>query len=125
MATIGKLTVSRVGPTIIGKVAVPAELKFGATKVGQFIHDAFEGVLRKSFPGSNFKMHTNVGQTGVDAILELERGVNPGFRYGELKPNTRSGKASFETQLKDWGLGTDEVQPFSYDKQGNVYVGFP
>ena len=48
-----------------------------------------------------------------------------GFEYGEIKPLSRSGRSRFNNQvLNIWNL-EGRVQPITYDRDGNIYYGFP
>ncbi len=47
-----------------------------------------------------------------------------GFQFGEIKPLSPYGVRSFNTQVTKWNL-PGPVQAITYDKAGNIYLGFP
>jgi hypothetical protein len=62
---------------------------------------------------------------GVDVEVPVEDIDGVGFQYAEIKPLSRSGRSRFNNQvLNVWDL-EGRVQAITYDKNGNIYYGFP
>jgi hypothetical protein len=63
------------------------------------------------------------GQTGVDVEVRGQQSIDAvGFQYGEIKPLTASGEATFNRQVSNWNLPAS-VQAITYDAAGRVYLG--
>lgn len=72
-------------------------------------------------------MELNVlrGQPGIDVTVLGPRGIaRMGFEYAEIKPLTLSGERRLLTQANNWGLKPQQIQPITYDANGNIYYGF-
>ncbi len=76
------------------------------------------------YPEANFAFRVLPGQTGVDVTVLGQESIDAvGFEFGEIKPQTASGEATFNRQILNWG-SPGSVQPITYDAAGNVYLGF-
>jgi hypothetical protein len=111
-----------VGPRLIGSFEVPTGLKFGTTDFGNYAHQAVTDVLQELHPNVPFEFRVLPGQRGVDVTVPREFADVVGYLYGEIKPLTSSGEATFNRQVQRWGL--DSVQPITYDAAGNMFYGF-
>jgi hypothetical protein len=112
------------GPEQIGSFAVPEGLRFGTTAFGNYAHIAAADVLQSLYPDVNFRFSVLPGQTGVDVQVLGQKSIDAvGFQYGEIKPLTGSGEASFNRQTLNWNLPAP-VQAITYDAAGHVYRGF-
>jgi RHS repeat-associated protein len=112
------------GPEQIGSFPVPGGLNFGTTTFGNYAHLAVADLLQAQYPDANFAFSVRRGQTGVDVEVLGQSSISAvGFQYGEIKPLTPSGEASFNRQVQNWGLSAP-VQAITYDAKGGVYLGF-
>lgn len=112
------------GPQLIGSFAAPEDLAFGTTKFGNYAHDAIVNWLRQTYPDTTFIFRAGPGQAGVDVeVLEPEWIDAIRFRYGEIKPLSASGEASFNRQVLNWDLPAP-VRPITYDRSGKFFFGF-
>jgi len=112
------------GPDQIGSFSVPQGLNFGTTTFGNYAHLAIADLLQSQYPDADFAFSVRPGQIGVDVEVLGQSSINQvGFQYGEIKPLTSSGEASFNRQVQNWALPAP-VQAITYDSQGNVYRGF-
>jgi len=101
---------------------VPEGLTFGTTTFGNYAHTATVELLQELYPNVPFEFRALPGQTGPDVTVPERLVGEVGYRFGEIKPLTSSGEATFNGQVQRWGLGP--VQPITYDAAGNVYYGF-
>jgi len=76
-------------------------------------------------PNVVLTLNTAPNTPGVDVEVP-ENGVHvTGFEYAEIKPLSRTGRSRFNNQvLNIWDL-EGRVQAITYDKNGNIYYGFP
>jgi hypothetical protein len=112
------------GPEQLGSFSVPEGLKFGTTVFGNYAHLAVTDLLQAQYPDANFAFSVRPGQIGVDVEVLGQSSINAvGFQYGEIKPLTPSGEASFNRQVQNWSLSAP-VQAITYDAKGRVYMGF-
>jgi len=75
-------------------------------------------------PNVDFDFRVLPGQRGVDVtVLDAEGISQVGFEFGEIKPLTASGERTMLRQIPKWGLKPVQVQPITYDAQGNIYYG--
>jgi hypothetical protein len=118
-----EVSASLAEPQIIGSFPVPKDLKFGTTPFGDYAHRAVGDLLRELYPEAKFILRVGRGQTEVDVQVRQESINTVGFRYGEIKPLSASGKSRFNRQVLDWDL-PEPVQPITYDAAGNVFLGF-
>ena len=93
---------------------------------GNYAHNEIGNLLQKAV-GTNIQLELNTAPyaRGVD-ITVPQRFINDvGFEYGEIKPLSRTGRSRFNNQvLNIWNL-EERVQPITYDRNGNIYYGFP
>lgn len=125
---LGTAGLSGLGMAPIATVAISGKFRAGTTRFGDEIHEAFESVLQKLYPNTDFATRLKPGQKGVDVKW---RGLeDPGFDWAELKPNTASGMRSFDAQMTRWRQKDDmrgQGALFTYDEQGNIfgpYLGY-
>jgi len=111
------------GPRFIGSFPVPQDIKFGTTTFGDYAYGAIADFLRDLYTEAKFVFRVGRGQTGVDVEVEQRWIDAVGFRYGEIKPLTASGRSSFNRRVQNWELA-EPVQPITYDPAGNVFLGF-
>ena len=109
---------------VVGKITIPNGLKFGTTKFGIAAHQEIEALLKQKYPKVEFTFRTRPGQTGVDVEVPVNQANITGWVRAEIKPNTASGASTLNNQLRNWGLGADDVQSITYDAAGNVTYGF-
>jgi RHS repeat-associated protein len=96
---------------------------FSNVRIGQQMHDDFEGALESKFPKTdgNWEMRTDPGQRGVDATYIGDPTRNPGFNYAELKPYTKASIDKFFDQIQNWNLPPGETALFFYDSSGDIW----
>ena len=111
------------GPEEIGSFPVPDSLRFGTTTFGNYAHSQIVNLLQSQYPNADFDFNVRPGQTGVDVEVGQTSIGAVGFQYGEIKPLTPSGEASFNRQVQNWSL-PGPVQAITYDAAGHVYLGF-
>jgi hypothetical protein len=112
------------GPRFFGSFATPESANPGTTTFGNYAHKEIAKLLQQNYPEANFIFRIRPGQIGPDVELVEQEAIDAvGFRYGEIKPLTNSGKSSFNRQVLNWDLA-DPVQPITYDAAGNVFWGF-
>jgi len=76
-------------------------------------------------PNVVLTLNTAPNTPGVDVEVPVEDIDSVGFQYAEIKPLSRSGRSRFNNQvLNVWDL-EGRVQAITYDKNGNIYYGFP
>lgn len=76
------------------------------------------------YPTVQFKFAIRPGQTGVD-VRALGNGPQvTGFQYADIKPMNGVQQAELQSQVANWGYQPGEVQPITYDTNGNIYNGF-
>jgi hypothetical protein len=109
-------------PRQIGSFLVPENLTYGTTLYGIYAHGQIGDLLGELYPGVPFILRVRWGQTGIDVEVPDKFVGRVGFKFGEIKPLTSSGEATFNRQLQEWGVGP--VQAITYDAAGNVYYGF-
>jgi YD repeat-containing protein len=112
------------GPNLLGTVEPPADLTPGTAPFGNAMHARIAQWLGERYPGVKFILRIGPGQTGVDVEVPEENVARIGFQYAEIKPRSASGLATFQRQIASWGFQPDEVQPITYDQNGNIYDGF-
>jgi hypothetical protein len=110
------------GPPQIGSFTPPETLTYGTTLFGNYAHAKIADLLRALYPDVAFELRVLPGQRGIDVTVSDDFVGRVGYRFGEIKPLTSSGEASFNRQLQEWGVGP--VQAITYDAAGNVYYGF-
>ncbi len=123
-AAVTLQAIETAGPRLIGSFRVPEALQFGTTLFGGYAHSATAGLLQELYPDVDFEFRVLPGQRGVDVTVPQEFANDVGYQFGEIKPLTPSGEATFMRQLQRWGLDPEKVQPITYDANGNVYYGF-
>ena len=112
------------GPNLLGTVEPPADLTPGTAPFGNAMHARIAQWLGERYPGVKFILRIGPGQTGVDVEVPEENVARIGFQYAEIKPRSASGLATFQRQIASWGFQPDEVQPITYDQNGNINDGF-
>jgi hypothetical protein len=92
--------------------------KWGPFFLGNAAHTTFESALSDLYGTieGDWRMATAPGQTGVDAEFVGDMSRFPGFKYGELKPYSKSSLGAFGDQLEEWGLPEGETMLFSMTK---------
>jgi hypothetical protein len=110
----------------IGKFEFPEYLIPGTKGHGDYAHDRI-GTLLQDATGTNITLTLNTAPNvrGVD-IAVPDDGIHVvGFEFAEIKPLSRTGRTRFNDQvLNVWDLD-GRVQAITYDKNGNIYYGFP
>jgi len=62
---------------------------------------------------------------GVDVQVPSPKIEDVGFEFAEIKPLSRRGRSRFNNQvLNVWDL-EGRAQPITYDRNGNIFYGFP
>jgi hypothetical protein len=110
----------------IGKFEVPENLIPGTKGFGDYAHDRV-GTLLQEAAGRDIKLTLNTAPyaRGVDIKVPGDFIDNIGFEYAEIKPLSRTGRSRFNNQvLNIWDL-EGRVQAITYDRNGNIYYGFP
>jgi hypothetical protein len=110
----------------IGKFEFPEYLIPGTKDHGDYAHDRIGALLQEAAESDvNLTLNTAPNTRGVDVeVLEEDIG-DVGFEYAEIKPLSRSGRSRFNNQvLNVWDL-EGRVQAITYDKNGNIFYGFP
>ena len=121
----GKTASDIATPRLIGTFERPANSNFGSTAFGNDVHDQVARVLQEMYPNVTFKFGTSPGINGADVTVVKDTDVAAvGFKYAEIKPDTASGQKTFMQQIKAWGLDPEQVEPITYDANGNLYDGF-
>jgi hypothetical protein len=70
-------------------------------------------------------LNTAPNTPGVDVEVPVPDIDQVGFQYAEIKPLSCSGRSRFNNQvLNVWDL-EGRVQAIAYDKNGNIFYGFP
>lgn len=110
------------GPRQIGSFTPPDNLTYGTTLFGNYAHEQIANFLKRLYPEVVFGFRVLPGQRGIDVEVLDDPTGEVGYRYGEIKPLTRSGESIFNRQLQEWGVGP--VQAITYDAAGNIYYGF-
>jgi hypothetical protein len=81
--------------------------------------------LKEKFPNNPAKDwnldNTRLGRTGPDVTYQGPPERNPGFKYLELKPYTKSGINRFFEQIQRWALPQDETTLYFYDPKFNIW----
>ena len=85
------------------------------------MHQQIADLIKNKYPDTVFKFNVKPGQTGVD--IEYVSGPNPGWNLAEIKPNSASGKTTFNGQVRNWGY-TGDVKALNYNEGGMVFEGF-
>lgn len=110
----------------IGKFEFPDHLIPGTKDHGDYAHDRM-GALLQDATGTDITLRLNTAPNipGIDVQVP-PKGIDVvGFEFAEIKPLSRSGRARFNNQvLNVWDL-EGRVQAITYDKNGNIYSGFP
>jgi len=109
-------------PPQIGSFMPPDNLTYGTTLFGNYAHSKIADLLEELYRGLPFELRVLPGQRGIDVTVPDDFVGRVGYRFGEIKPLTSSGEASFNRQLQEWGVGP--VQAITCDAAGNVYYGF-
>jgi hypothetical protein len=110
----------------IGKFEFPDHLIPGTKGHGDYAHDQIGNLLQDA-TGTDVTLTLNTAPNARGVDVEVpDRGVHiVGFEYAEIKPLSRTGRSRFNNQvLNVWDL-EGRVQATTYDKQGNIFYGFP
>lgn len=110
----------------IGKFEVPENLIPGTKGFGDHAHDQI-GALLQDAAGKDVTLRLNTAPNarGVDVDVPEASIRDLGFEYAEIKPLSRTGRSRFNNQVMNiWDL-EGRVQAITYDKNGNIYYGFP
>lgn len=110
----------------IGKFEFPDHLIPGTKDHGDYAHDRIGNLLQEaSGSNANLVLRTAPNTPGVDVEVPRPDIDDVGFEYAEIKPLSRAGRSRFNHQvLNVWDL-EGQVQAITYDKDGNIYYGFP
>jgi hypothetical protein len=110
----------------IGKFEFPDNLIPGTKAHGHYAHDQIGTLLQDAAPPDvDLILNTAPSARGVDVEVPPGGIDAVGFEYAEIKPLSRAGRSRFNDQvLNVWDL-EDRVQPITYDKNGNIFYGFP
>ena len=110
----------------IGKFEFPEYLVPGTKDHGDYAHDRIGSLLQEAAGRSvTLTLNTAPNTRGVDVEVLEEDIEDVGFEYAEIKPLSRTGRSRFNNQvLNIWNL-EGRVQPITYDKNGNIFYGFP
>ncbi|MBX3475138.1 MAG: RHS repeat-associated core domain-containing protein [Planctomycetes bacterium] len=92
---------------------------FGSTRYGLAMEGKMQTWLKGQYPSVGFTFQ----RRGVDVIVPPGAKSAP-FSYAEFKPRTASGRAKFNTQISKWNLPRNQTRVYTYDAQGNIYVGW-
>ena len=115
------------GETVpIGKFEFPDDLTPGTKGHGDYAHGQI-GKLLQEAAGTDVDLILNTAPNmrGVDVQVPSPKIEDVGFEFAEIKPLSRSGRSRFNHQvLNIWDL-EGRVQPITYDKNGNIFYGFP
>jgi hypothetical protein len=110
----------------IGKFEFPDDLIPGTRGHGDYAHGQI-GKLLQEAAGTDVDLILNTAPNmrGVDVQVPSPKIEDVGFEFAEIKPLSRSGRSRFNHQvLNIWDL-EGRVQPITYDKNGNIFYGFP
>lgn len=76
-------------------------------------------------PNVVLTLNTAPNTPGVDVEVPVPDIDSVGFQYAEIKPLSRSSRSRLNYQeFNVWDLA-GQVQAITYDKNGNIYYGFP
>lgn len=109
----------------IGRFLWSRDVMPGTTLGGQYAHEQIGGLFAREAPeDASLTLNTAPGARGVDIIVPAKSVSDVGFPFGEIKPNSLYGMRNFNAQVAKWRL-SDHIQAITYDKYGNIYLGFP
>jgi hypothetical protein len=118
------------GPLRIGRVTPPKNVPPKTTTFGNEMHERIGATIQRRFrrldvdPRYQIIYRLAPGQRGVDIEVPGKLVGRFGFRYSDIKPQSRAGTRSLGRQIENWGFDPSEVVPFTYRASGDVYIGF-
>ncbi|MBK9974763.1 MAG: hypothetical protein IPP14_08315 [Planctomycetes bacterium] len=107
---VGK-PVGNVGP-IVGET-------LGTTRYGTAMEHKMQTWPKGQYPGVDFSFQPR----GLDVLAPPSSPGVP-FSFAEFKPRTPTGRAKFKSQMSKWAHSRNQTRAFTYDGQGNIYVGW-
>jgi hypothetical protein len=110
----------------IAKFEFPDHLIPGTKRHGDYAHEQIGNLLQNA-AGTDITLKLNTAPSirGVDVEVPVPDIDSVGFQHAEIKPLSRSGRSRLNYQeLNVWDLA-GQVQAITYDKNGNIYYGFP
>jgi hypothetical protein len=96
----------------------------GTGSFSDLVRRQISELVQRTEPGVPFKLKVSSAEDGVDIETPIEFVPKVGFRYAVILPRTKAAYSSFAEDLRRWNLPAP-VLAITYDREGNIYYGFP
>jgi hypothetical protein len=107
----------------VGRYVIPKDALPGTAPYGNDVERQIGDLFQEAVPDVRLVLN-RAPLNGVDIAVPAERADSVGFRFAEIKPLSNAGYYRFKAQVRRWNLA-EPVQLFTYDYDGNIYLGFP
>ncbi len=107
----------------VGRYVIPTDALPGTAPYGNNVERQIGDMFQEALPDVKLILKP-APLNGVDIGVPKESASEFGFQFAEIKPLSASGYNRFRNQVRRWNLA-EPVQLFTYDYDGNIYLGFP